>query len=152
MIVKSGNLSISQVKKSDELKFLILSKNYLREILKKKISKEKNDSNLKKIRKNHGKIFWILKKKFKIGFVVIYINKDFRAKKKNCYIRDIYIKKHFRLKKFGKIVVSKIIEYFIKKKFNFIKIDILPTNKKVIKFWGKFDFKKRGKSYYLSLK
>ena len=152
MIVKSGNLSISQVKKSDELKFLILSKNYLREILKKKISKEKNDFNLKKIRKNHGKIFWILKKKFKIGFVVIYINKDFRAKKKNCYIRDIYIKKHFRLKKFGKIVVIKIIEYFIKKKFNFIKIDILPTNKKVIKFWGKFDFKKRGKSYYLSLK
>ena len=112
MIVKSGNLSISQVKKSDELKFLILSKNYLREILKKKISKEKNDSNLKKIRKNHGKIFWILKKKFKIGFVVIYINKDFRTKKKNCYIRDIYIKKHLRLKKFGKIVVSKIIEYF----------------------------------------
>ena len=65
MIVKSGYLSISQVKKSDELKFLILSKNYLREILKKKISKEKNDSNLKKIRKNHGKIFWILKKNLK---------------------------------------------------------------------------------------
>ena len=64
MIAKSGYLSISPVKKSDELKFLILSKYYLGEILKKKISKEKNNSNFKKIRKNHGKIFWILKKKF----------------------------------------------------------------------------------------
>ena len=152
MIVKSGNLSISQVKKSDELKFLILSKNYLREILKKKISKEKNDFNLKKIRKNRGKIFFILKKIYKIFFFFFYKNKYFLTKKKNCYIRDIYIKKNFRLKKFGKIVVSKMIKHFIKKKFNFIKIDILSTNKKVINFWSKFGFKKRGKSYYLSLK
>ena len=73
---------------------------------------QKYNSNFKKIQKNRGKIFWILKKNFKIGFVVIYINKDFRTKKKKLYIRDIYIKKNFRLKKFGKIVVSKIIEYF----------------------------------------
>ena len=89
MIVKSGYLSILRVKKSDELKFLNLTKNYLREILKKKISKEKYNSNFKKIQKNRGKIFWILKKNFKIGFVVIYINKDFRTKKKNCYIKNI---------------------------------------------------------------
>lgn len=82
MIVKSGYLSILRVKKSDEPKFLILSKNYLREILKKKISKEKNNFNYKKIQKNRGKIFWILKKNSKIGFVVIYINKDLGTKKK----------------------------------------------------------------------
>ena len=57
MIVKSGYLSILQVKKSDELKFLILSKNYLREILKKNFKKKNMTLIYKKIQKNQVKYF-----------------------------------------------------------------------------------------------
>ena len=57
MIVKSGYLSILRVKKSDEPKFLILSKNYLREILKKKFQKKKTISITKKFRKIVVKYF-----------------------------------------------------------------------------------------------
>ena len=55
MIVKSGYLSILRVKKSIELKFLNLTKNYL-EILKKNF-KRKYNSNFKKIRKIAVKYF-----------------------------------------------------------------------------------------------
>ena len=95
------------------------------EILKKKVSKEKNILNYKTIQNNRGKIFWILKRNSKIGFVVIYVNNQLGEKKKNCYIRDLYIKENYRLKEFGKIAVSKIIEYALKRKLYFIKIDIL---------------------------
>ena len=77
---------------------------------------------------------------------------NWERKKKNCYIRDLYIKENYRLKEFGKIAVSKIIEYALKRKLYFIKIDILNTNKIAIEFWSKLLFKKRGKSYYLNLK
>ena len=152
MNVKKKYLRILQLKKNDEKKFLFLSKKYLGEILKKKVSKEKNILNYKKIQNNRGKIFWILKRNYKIGFVVIYINNHLGKKKKNCYIRDLYIKENYRLKEFGKIAVSKIIEYTLKRKLYFVKIDILNTNKIAIKFWSKLLFKKRGKSYYLNLK
>ena len=152
MNVKKQYLSILQLKKGDEKKFLFLSKKYLGEILKKKVSKEKNILNYKTIQNNRGKIFWILKRNSKIGFVVIYVNNQLREKKKNCYIRDLYIKENYRLKEFGKIAVSKIIEYALKRKLYFIKIDILNTNKIAIEFWSKLLFKKRGKSYYLNLK
>ena len=152
MNVKKKYLRILQLKKNDEKKFLFLSKKYLGEILKKKVSKEKNILNYKKIQNNRGKIFWILKRNSKIGFVVIYINNHLGKKKKNCYIRDLYIKENYRLKEFGKIAVSKIIEYALKKKLYFIKIDILNTNKTAVEFWSKLLFKKRGKSYYLNLK
>ena len=122
------------------------------EILKKKVSKEKNILNYKKIQNNRGKIFWILKRNSKIGFVVIYINNHLGKKKKNCYIRDLYIKENYRLKEFAKIAVIKIIDYAFKKKLYFIKIDILNTNKTAVEFWSKLLFKKRGKSYYLNLK
>ncbi len=39
-----------------------------------------------------------------------------------------------------------------KRKFKFIKIDIINTNKKVVNFWNKLNFKKNGKSYYLKIK
>ena len=152
MNVKKKYLRILQLKKNDEKKFLFLSKKYLGEILKKKVSKEKNILNYKKIQNNRGKIFWILKRNSKIGFVVIYINNHLGKKKKNCYIRDLYIKENYRLKEFAKIAVSKIIEYALKKKLYFIKIDILNTNKTAVEFWSKLLFKKRGKSYYLNLK
>ena len=61
MNVKKKYLRILQLKKNDEKKFLFLSKKYLGEILKKKVSKEKNILNYKKIQNNRGKIFWILK-------------------------------------------------------------------------------------------
>ena len=121
------------------------------EILKRRFQK-KNILNYKTIQNNRGKIFWILKRNSKIGFVVIYVNNQLREKKKNCYIRDLYIKENYRLKEFGKIAVSKIIEYALKRKLYFVKIDILNTNKIAIKFWSKLLFKKRGKSYYLNLK
>ena len=94
-----------------------------------------------------GKINWILNKNKKIGFIVFYYNYE----KLNCYIRDYFILKKFRKKKIGSSIVKKISMLCQKRKFKFIKIDIINTNKKVIKFLSKLNFKKKGKSNFLKI-
>ncbi len=101
-----------------------------------------------KVKKNNGKIYWISSVKKKIGFLIIYINN----KKKIYYIRDLFILTKYRKKNIGTKIIKKIIRSCLKKKIKFIKIDIIDSNKKIIKFWSKFNFKKINKSYYLEIK
>ena len=148
MIFSKKNLSVRIIKKEDELIFKKFFKLYLKEISKlNNLSKDKINNHLKKIKINMGKINWILNKNKKIGFVVFYYN----YKKLNCYIRDYFILKKFRKKKIGSFIIKKIIMLCQKRKFKFIKIDIINTNKKVVNFWNKLNFKKNGKSYYLKI-
>jgi len=142
-------LSLKIVNKKEELIFKKIFNLYLKEITKSNyFSSKVIKNNIDKIKINNGKINWILYKNKKIGFVVFYLN----YKKLNTYIRDYFIYKKYRKKKIGSLIHKKIILLSIKKKFKFIKIDILNTNKKVIKFWKQLNFKKNGKSYYLKLK
>ena len=149
MIFSKKNLSVRIIKKEDELIFKKFFKLYLKEISKlNNLSKDKINNHLKKIKINKGKINWILNKNKKIGFIVFYYN----YKKSNCYIRDYFISKKFRKKRIGSLIINKIIMLCQKRKFKFIKIDIINTNKKVVNFWNKLNFKKNGKSYYLKIK
>ena len=148
MIFLKKNLSIKLVKNDEELLFKKIFNLYFREILKLNfIPKNKINSNLNKIKNNMGKINWILDKNKKIGFVIFFLNN----KKLNCYVRDYFILKNFRKKEIGSLIFKKIIANCKKRKFKFIKIDIIETNKKVFNFWKKLNFKKNGKSYYFKL-
>lgn len=148
MIFLKKNLSIKLVKNEEELLFKKIFNLYFKEILKLNfISKSKINSDFNKIKNNMGKINWILDRNKKIGFVIFFLNN----KKLNCYIRDYFILKNFRKKEIGSLIFKKIITKCKKRKFKFIKIDIMETNKKVFNFWKKLNFKKNGKSYYFKL-
>ncbi len=148
MIFLKKNLSIKLVKNEEELLFKKIFNQYFKEILKLNfLPKNKINSDLNKIKNNMGKINWILERNKKIGFIIFFLNN----KKLNCYIRDFFILKKFRKKEIGSLIFQKIVSNCKKRKFKFIKIDIIETNKKVFKFWKKLNFKKNGKSYYFKL-
>jgi hypothetical protein len=137
---------INNKNKNNLKKFI---KTYLQEITKKKINYEKIDDFFYTIKKK-AHFFWIYHKQFKIGFVVLYFN--YGNKINTCYIRDMFIRKKFRLKSFGSTVVEKIISRSIKNEINFLKIDILQTNLKVEEFWKQIGFRKKKKSYFYKIK
>lgn len=142
-------MRFEKINKKNENNLKKFINNYLQEITKKKNSNSKID-NFIYIIKEKAIFFWIYHKKFKIGFVVLYFN--YGNKINSCYIRDLSIIKKFRLKGYGSIVVKKIILKCIKNKINFLKIDILKTNKKVEKFWKQNGFKKKNISYFYKIK
>ena len=143
-------INIKTFKIEENKTFLRLSKVYLEEITNKEnISKITTKDNYTKIINNRGKIFWVKSFNRIVGFFVIYLNYE---KKKYCYIRDIFILKKFRLQKIGTKSFEKIIKFCKQKKFKLIKINILSTNSKVINFWKRLNFKKRGSSYFLRIK
>ncbi len=148
MIFSKKNPSLKLITIKEFFLFKKFFNKYFLEILNSNIiSIDKINFQIKKIKNNRGKINWIIDKKRKIGFIIFFLNK----KKNYCYIRDYFILENFRKKKIGSIIIEKLIIYCKKKKFKFIKIDIIDKNKKVFKFWNKLSFKKNKKSYYLKL-
>ena len=118
---------------------------YLNEISKKSPKKENFYIN---IIKKTSSIFWVKKKNLTLGFIVLYLNEYDKISLNNIYIRDIYIKLKYRKKKFATNIVYKIESIYSKKFFHNINIDILNSNLKVIRFWKKIGFKKKGKKFF----
>ena len=148
-MIPKKNLSLRKLKKNEQKKFIFFFSLYIKEITKVNyLSKGKLNYHLEKIKKNYGEIKFIIINNNIVGFIILYFN----FKKLNCYISDFLVIKKLRNKNFGKKTLKKIIQICLKKKFNFIKIDIINTNKKIIGFWLKQKFKKKGKSYYFKTK
>ena len=137
---------INKINKKNLKKYI---KIYLKEITKKKQNYKKIDNFFYTIKKK-ALFFWIYHKQFKIGFVVLYFN--YGNKINFCYIRDMFIRKKFRLRSFGSTVIKKIILKCIKNEINFLKIDILQANLKVEEFWKQIGFRKKKKSYFYKIK
>ena len=110
-------------------------KNRLKELLKKKTNFVK----------------WITKDKNKIGFFILLKQKNKYTKEKKILIHDIFILKKYRKKNIGNEVVRKILIFSKKQKINVIEIEILLKNKKVYKFWKKFNFKPVSNKFFLKL-
>ena len=148
----SRSLKIEKLKNNEKKFFFKISKDYLKEITKKKsIQLIKIKENFSKIIYNKGKIFWIKYDDIKIGFVVLYINRIVGKKNGDCYIRDFFIFKKFRFKNLGRKTFGEIVNFCKKKELKIVKINILPSNRKVVKFWRKLKFKKKNSSYYFKI-
>ena len=117
---------------------------YSEEILKKKIKKKEVQIN-----RIFNKVnFYVLIYYNSIAcFFSVYEN----VKKKNIYIRDFYTVPKFRKKGLSKKMFNYIKILADKIKANYIYIDVLQSNKKVVPFWKNLSFKKKLKYYEYKL-
>lgn len=148
MNLKILNINIKQIKIFNEF-----AKNYFKDLdkdFKPSINWKKN--NLKELlKKKNNFIKWIAKDKIKIGFFILFKTKNKYTLKKKILINDIFILKKYRKQNIGNEVVKKIINFSKKQKIHNIEIEILIKNKKVYKFWKKFNFKLISSKFSLKL-
>jgi ribosomal protein S18 acetylase RimI-like enzyme len=106
-----------------------------------------------RILKKESTIFLCYFDKEATGFVQLYETFDSLNINKKLVLYDLYVKKNFRKKGMGKILMNKAKEFANKKKIKIIELSTAITNKKARSLYEALKYKRDKKyyNYYLEL-
>ena len=100
-----------------------------------------------RISKKDSTIFVCYQDKEACGFVQLYETFDSLNINKKLILYDLYVKKDYRKKGVGKILMNKAKEFAVKHKFKIIELSTAITNKKAQSLYETLEYK-RDKEYY----
>ena len=100
-----------------------------------------------RISKKDSTIFVCYQDKEACGFVQLYETFDSLNINKKLILYDLYVKKDYRKKGVGKILMNKAKEFAVKHKFKIIELSTAITNKKAQSLYESLEYQ-RDKEYY----
>jgi len=134
--------------KKENIKDVSVLFNLYRQFYKYKSSPKKSLKYINdRISKKESTIFVCYYDKEATGFVQLYETFDSLNLNKKLVLYDLYVKKNFRKKGIGRVLMDKARVYAIKNNFKIIELSTAITNKKAQSLYETLEYK-RDKEYY----